>query len=43
MEFIKVEWIGIFFFFLILVSLQLTLNKIVVMLKEIIQLLKYKK
>jgi len=43
MDFINLEWIGIFFFFLVLVSLQLTLNKIVVLLKEVIQLLKIKK
>ena len=43
MDFINLEWIGIFFFFLVLVTLQLTLNKIVVLLKEVIQLLKIKK
>ncbi len=40
MDFIKFEWIGIFFFFLVLVTIQFTLNKIVLLLQEVIKLLK---
>ena len=43
MDFIKFEWIGIFFFFLILVTIQFTLNKIVILLQEVIKLLKIRK
>lgn len=43
MEFLKLEWIGIVFFFLILVTIQYTLNKVVVLLHEIIRLLQIKK
>lgn len=43
MEFLKLEWIGIVFFFLILVTIQYTLNKVVVLLHEIIRLLQLKK
>ncbi|MGX8797500.1 hypothetical protein ACR6HW_15720 [Fusibacter sp. JL298sf-3] len=40
---LNVEWIGIFFFFIVLVSIQYSLNKIIVLLKEIKHLLEHKK
>ncbi len=40
---IQLAWIGIFFFFLIMISLQYSLNKIIVLLKEIKHLLSIKK
>lgn len=40
---INYELIGIIFFFLILVSIQFSLNKIIVLLKELIQITKVKK
>lgn len=40
MESIRFEWIGIVFFFLILVSIQFSLNKIIVLLTELIRLVK---
>ena len=43
MEFLKFEWIGIAFFFIILITIQFTLNKVVVLLNEIVRLLKLKK
>ena len=43
MDLFKLEWIGIFLFFMILISIQFTLNKMVLLLKEIIHLLKIKK
>lgn len=43
MDFLKLEWIGIVFFFLILITIQYTLNKVVVLLHEIIRLLQLKK
>lgn len=43
MELLKLEWIGIAFFFLILITIQYTLNKVVVLLHEIIRLLQLKK
>lgn len=39
---IRLEWIGVIFLFLVLVSIQLTLNKIIVLLNEVIRLLKSK-
>lgn len=36
---INFQWIGILFFFLVLVSIQYSLNKIIVLLKEIKRLL----
>jgi hypothetical protein len=35
MELLKFEWIGIIFFFIVLVSIQYTLNKTLFILKEI--------
>ena len=40
MDFIKLEWIGIFFFFMVLVSIQLSLNKMILLLKELIHIMK---
>lgn len=40
---IKFEWIGIIFFFMILISIQFSLNKIIVLLKELIQISRSKK
>ncbi len=40
MEQIRFEWIGIAFFFIVMVSIQLSLNKIIVLLQEVIKLLK---
>ncbi|MDH8677589.1 hypothetical protein QE109_05495 [Fusibacter bizertensis] len=40
---IKYEWIGIIFFFIILVSIQFSLNKIIILLKELIQISRSKK
>jgi len=43
MENIRFEWIGIVFFFLILVSIQFSLNKIIVLLNELIRLVRQRK
>lgn len=43
MDFLKLEWIGIAFFFIILITIQYTLNKVIVLLNEIIRLLRLKK
>lgn len=43
MSLIKIEWLGIVFFFLILISIQYSLNKIIVLLKEIRYLLHNRK
>ncbi len=40
---LKLEWIGIFFFFMILISIQFSLNKIILLLKELIQMNKKNK
>lgn len=40
MDQIRFEWIGIAFFFIVMVSIQLSLNKIIVLLQEVIKLLK---
>ena len=42
MNSINYQWIMIAFFFLILITIQYTLNKIVVLLNEIIRVLKIK-
>ncbi len=40
---LRLEWIGIAFFFLVLVSIQFALNKIIILLKEIKFILQNKK
>jgi len=40
MDQIRFEWIGIAFFVIVMISLQLSLNKIIVLLQEVIKLLK---
>ncbi|MCA0384727.1 MAG: hypothetical protein LCH34_03890 [Firmicutes bacterium] len=40
MDQIRFEWIGIAFFFIVMISIQLSLNKIIVLLQEVIKLLK---
>jgi hypothetical protein len=40
---LKFEWVGIAFFFLVLVSIQFALNKIILLLKEIKFILQNKK